>query len=201
MRLRLQDLTVIRGERVLIENLELTISAGTSLLLEGANGSGKTSLLRAVAGLLRPHRGTVRIERSDKADCPVAEHAHFVGHADGVKGNLTIGENLDFWRRFMGGGSGGAETLDLFGLRDLGDVPVHFLSAGQKKKVGLARLMVAPRPLWLLDEPSVSLDTSACKVLADMMQKHVDDGGMLVAASHADLGIDFDQRCRLGSVR
>ncbi len=198
MQLLLRELSVIRGERVLIEDLTLTVPAGTSLLLEGANGSGKTSLLRAIAGLLRPHKGTVLLEGSDNADCPVAEQAHFVGHADGVKGNLTIAENLQFWRRFLGGGPGGAETLGLFGLGDLDDVPAHFLSAGQKKKVGLARLMVAHRPLWLLDEPSVSLDAAACGVLADMMQRHVAGGGMLVAASHVDLGFEFDQRCRLG---
>ncbi len=136
MRLLLEDLTVIRGERVLVEDLNLAVAAGTSLLLEGANGSGKTSLLRAIAGLLRPHNGAVRIEGSDKGDDPVAELAHFVGHADGVKGNLTIAENLDFWRRFLGGGSGGAGTLDLFGLGDLDDVPAHFLSAGQKSRPG-----------------------------------------------------------------
>ncbi len=198
MRLVLHDLSVIRGGRVLIEDLGLTVTAGTSLLLEGANGSGKTSLLRVIAGLLRPHKGSVRIDGSDSPDCPVAEQAHFVGHADGVKGNLTIAENLNFWRRFLDGGSAGEETLDLFGLGDLDDVPAHFLSAGQKKKVGLARLSVARRPLWLLDEPSVSLDKAACTVLADMMKQHVTDGGMLVVASHVEMGFAFDQRCRVG---
>lgn len=198
MQLLLRDLAVARGERVLVQGLNLCVSAGNSLLLEGANGSGKTSLLRVIAGLLRPWQGEVVLEGSTDEDASVAEQSHFFGHADGVKGNLTIAENLRFWENYIGDGAGEGDLLEIFGLGDLGDVPAHFLSAGQKRKLGLLRLLAARRPVWLLDEPNVSLDENACNVLAGLMARHVAEGGILIVASHVDVGIAFDQTCRLG---
>ncbi len=198
MQLLLHDLAVARGERVLVRDLNLSVSAGSSLLLEGANGSGKTSLLRVIAGLLRPWQGEVVLEGSKDEDASVAEQSHFFGHADGVKGNLTIVENLRFWQNYIGDGVVDDDPLDVFGLGELCDVPAHFLSAGQKRKLGLLRLLAARRPVWLLDEPNVSLDGDACDILAGLMKRHVAEGGILVVASHVDVGISFDQTRQLG---
>jgi heme exporter protein A len=197
-RLTVNSLKAQRGERVLFQDLSFDVVAGQSLLVEGANGCGKTTLLRTIAGYARPDAGNVTLD--DKVqDIPLQEQLHYIGHLDGAKGTMTVEENLSFWCSYLGDGSAKL-TEDLFGLEDIFDIPAHYLSAGQRRKLALSRLIAVKRLVWLLDEPSVSLDTEARDILSAMMKRHVDDGGILLATSHTDLGISFSKQLRLGVV-
>ncbi|MBN8921127.1 MAG: heme ABC exporter ATP-binding protein CcmA, partial [Rhizobiales bacterium] len=151
----------------------------------------KSSLLRVLAGLIQPARGSARLVGGD-SDLALAEQAHFLGHLDPVKPTLTVAENLDFWRRFLGGGAGRttAEALGAVGLAPLADLPAGYLSAGQRRRLSFARLLVVRRAVWLLDEPTAALDTAAQELATGLMRAHVADGGILVAATHAPLGLD-----------
>lgn len=185
------DLTCIRGERTVFKGLGFSLSSGEALVLTGANGSGKSSLLRLMAGLLRPAAGAVRWDDADALADPDLHHArlHYVGHLDAVKPVLTAAENVSFWAA-MRGGSDVGDALDAFGIRHLMDVPGRFLSAGQKRRVALARVLAAPAPLWLLDEPATALDKAATGLLRDAIARHRAGGGMVVVSTHADLGLD-----------
>ena len=174
-----------------------------ALIVTGPNGAGKTSLLRALAGFLPIESGGFALDGGD-GERTVGEQAHYLGHADGVKAALTAGENLAFAAAMLGGDS--SRTAQLAALSALGlshviDFPARLLSAGQRRRVALARLLVAKRPLWLLDEPTTALDAAAQVALAAVMQAHLESGGILVAAVHAPLGLDGAQELRLGSAR
>lgn len=195
-RLTVNSLKAQRGERVLFQDLTFDVAAGQSLLIEGANGCGKTTLLRTIAGYARPDSGSVGLTDAIK-EAPLQEQIHYIGHLDGAKGTMTVEENLTFWCRYLGGGAVKL-TTDLFGLEDIFDIPTHYLSAGQRRKLALSRLIAVKRLVWLLDEPSVSLDTEARNILSAMMKQHVADGGILLATSHTDLGISFSKQLRLG---
>jgi heme exporter protein A len=171
-----------------------------SLIVTGPNGAGKTSLLRALAGFLPVEAGGFVLDGGDN-ERTVGEQAHYLGHADGVKGALTAGENLAFAAAMLGGDS--ARTTQLGALAALGlshviDFPARLLSAGQRRRVALARLLTAKRPLWLLDEPATALDAGAQGALAAVMRAHVQGGGILVAAVHSPLGLADVQELRLG---
>jgi heme exporter protein A len=201
MRLRAWDLTIERGGRRVISGLSFEVAAGAALIVTGANGAGKTSLLRALAGFLPVEAGGFALEGGD-AERTVGEQAHYLGHADGVKSALTAGENLAFAAAMLGGDSTRAAqfgALSALGLSHVIDFPARLLSAGQRRRVALARLTVAKRPLWLLDEPATSLDVAAQAALAAIMRTHLKDGGVLVAAVHASLGLDDAQELRLRS--
>jgi heme exporter protein A len=202
MRLRAWDLTIDRGGRRVIAGLSFEAPAGLALIVTGPNGAGKTSLLRALAGFLPIEGGGSVLEGGDR-ERTVGEQAHYLGHADGVKSALSAGENLAFAAAMLGGDS--SRTAQLAALRALGlghviDFPARLLSAGQRRRVALARLLVATRPLWLLDEPATALDVAAQSALAAIMRSHLQGGGILVAAAHGSLGLDGAQELKLGAI-
>ncbi len=189
MQLVVDSLTVSRGERRVLDGLSARLAPGEGLLLTGPNGAGKTTLLRTIAGFLRPDAGSVRLEGAEEP-AEVGIHCHMIGHQNGIKPRLTVAENLTFWARYLSGGAAGVEAaLQRLDLAEIDDLPAGCLSAGQKRRLGLARLLVAKRPLWLLDEPTVSLDAASTEVLAAVVAEHIRDGGMAIAATHIPLGI------------
>lgn len=197
LRLAALDLACIRGGRLVFEGLSFELAAGHALVLTGANGAGKSSLLRQIAGLLEVTEGRIELQGGDP-ELGVAEQAHYVGHLDGLKPMMSVVETLRFWGRFLGGPAEAADAaLDAMALAPLADLPVAYLSAGQKRRLSLARLAVAPRPLWLLDEPSVALDAASVARLKDFMSAHLAAGGLIVAATHLDLGLAMAAELRL----
>ncbi|HTZ66740.1 MAG TPA: heme ABC exporter ATP-binding protein CcmA [Roseiarcus sp.] len=202
MRLRAWNLTIERGGRRVIAGLSFEAPEGSALIVTGPNGAGKTSLLRALAGFLPIEAGGFALDDSDE-ERTVGEQAHHLGHADGVKSALTAGENLAFAAAMLGGDSSRAAqlaALTALGLGHVIDFPARLLSAGQRRRVALARLLVAKRPLWLLDEPTTALDAAAQRAFAAIMRAHVQGGGILVAAAHGALGLDDAQELRLGDI-
>ncbi len=193
MRLRASSIAIERGGRGLFANLSFDVAAGQALIVTGPNGSGKSSLLRAVAGLLPLAAGAITLE-GGAADASLGEQAHYFGHLDALKGSLTASENLTFWASSLAGASSGVlsvpAALERVGLAHVADLPVHALSAGQKRRVALARQLTAARPVWLLDEPLSALDAAAQARLGEIMREHLSGGGLIVAATHAPLGID-----------
>lgn len=187
--LKLQNLTLRRGGRLLFSGLELDLKAGQIAALTGRNGAGKTSLLRAVAGLVQPESGAISFGDRDPDEAR-AGALHLIGHQDGLKTGRTVAEELVFWSRWFGADRNqalaSAERLDLTGLLNL---EVRRLSAGQRKRLALARLLAAPRPLWLLDEPLSPLDASWRQRFGDLMAEHLASGGLILAAVHDPLPI------------
>jgi len=188
-RLELSDVAVRRGGRRLFSGLSLALQAGEACALTGANGAGKTSLLRAVAGLVSLEAGEISFGGVDPAEARGAGR-HLVGHQDGLKPARTTREELDFWSVWSGGTAASAEAaaqaLELTALLDL---EVRRLSAGQRRRLALARLIAAPRPLWLLDEPLSPLDAGWRARFGAMMQAHLAGGGLILAAVHDPLPI------------
>jgi heme exporter protein A len=198
LKLCVEHLRVARGDRMIIDALSFDVGAGEALLLTGANGAGKTTLLRALAGLMPIAGGAVRLE-GGSADSDVGEQCHFVGHLNGLKSGLSAAENLAFWASYLGGAGGVSvrDALAKFELGALADIPAGALSAGQKRRLGLARLLVVHRPVWLLDEPTVSLDAQSVGLLAGVIEGHVAGGGMVIAATHLPLGLAKTRELRL----
>lgn len=197
-----EAMTCVRGGRTVFSRLSFRIAAGEALVLLGRNGAGKSSLLRLIAGLLRPAAGTIVLNGSD-AELSVGEQAHYLGHQDALKPSLSVRENLAFWASFLAGTKAGgadavADALAAVGLDDLAELPAGYLSAGQRRRLSLARLLAVPRPLWLLDEPTAALDAGAQARLAELMQDHLTAGGLILVATHGPLGLDAARELRLG---
>jgi heme exporter protein A len=189
LRLSATGLGCVRGFRNVFNDLNLQLSSGDALALTGPNGAGKSSLLRLLAGLLRPSAGRVAFE-GDTDEGAVAERAHYLGHLDAFKTALTVGENIEFWIHYLGGEHDAAPALAAVGLESLEHLPAAYLSAGQRRRLSLARLIAVSRPLWLLDEPASALDSAGQEMLAGLMRTHLARGGMIVAATHGPLGIE-----------
>jgi len=190
MRLSGRGVTCVRGGRVVFAGLDFEASAGEVLAVTGANGSGKTSLLRLIAGLLIPAEGAVALEGAD-AELTLPEQAHYLGHRDALKPALSVTENLSFWRDFLGGEAHDAgQSLKAVRLDHAAHLPAAYLSAGQRRRLSLARLLTVRRPVWLLDEPTAALDVAGQELFAGLMRDHVARGGLIVAATHGPLGIE-----------
>lgn len=186
-----------RGGRLVFEGLSLRLANGEAIALTGRNGAGKSSLIAMLCGRLRPEAGAIRLEGF--GDAPLAETAHLVGHRDGLKAALTAAENLRFAQDVLGDPAAApAEALATVGLPHAGDLPVGYLSAGQRRRVALARLLVSARPLWLLDEPLAALDAASQAMLAGLMTAHLAAGGAILAATHGPLGLDGTRELRIG---
>jgi heme exporter protein A len=198
MRLEGTDLVCVRGGRVVFGELDFSLGGGEALLVTGPNGAGKSSLLRMIAGLVQVARGRFRLV-DGPADRTLAEQAHYLGHQDALKGALTVAENLDFWSRYLGGLGSQPAALAAVGLDGVAELPAAYLSAGQRRRLSIARLIAVPRPIWLLDEPTAALDRAAQATLTDLMRQHLSSGGMILAATHGPIGLDGATELRLGA--
>ncbi len=185
-----RDLACWRGERLVFRGLSVALAPGDALILTGPNGSGKSSLLRLMAGLMPPFSGALLWDGASIADDQASHRArlHLIGHQDAVKPVLTVAETIAFWGNLHGGG-GAMAALEHFGLGRLGEMPCRLLSAGQKKRLSLARLLASPAPLWLLDEPTTGLDAQSTGALEAAIAGHREAGGIVVAATHVPLGL------------
>ncbi|HWV52517.1 heme ABC exporter ATP-binding protein CcmA [Pseudorhodoplanes sp.] len=196
MILSAQALTCQRGGRSIFEGLGFSVAGGEALLITGRNGAGKSSLLRMIAGLLRIAGGTLTLQGGDP-ERSIGEQAHYLGHSDALKPALSVEENLAFWTAWLGGTGEPRHALAAVGLDSLTALPAAYLSAGQKRRLSIARLVAAKRPLWLLDEPTSALDTASQGMLLDLMRGHLAGGGIIVAATHLPLGIDGARELKL----
>ena len=208
MRLLVENLQLIRNERRLFDGLNFALHDGDSLVLTGANGTGKSSLLRALAGLLGLSGGGISFYLDAAATNPgeasLAEHCHFLGMADGLKSALTAAENLMFWGKMLAAGGSAEATapktaLAQLNLEGLQHTPVAFLSAGQRRRVALARLLIIKRPIWLLDEPTNALDSASQTLFSQLCASHLAVGGIVIAASHLDLALPNARSLNLDS--
>lgn len=198
VKLAASELSVDRGGRAVLRGLSFVANGGEAFLLTGPNGSGKTTLIRTIAGFIKPVAGAITLDGGPE-EAELAEQCHYVGHANAIKASLTVTENARFWTRFMGGETRSIEpALERFNLMALSDIPAGYLSAGQKRRLGLARLLLADRPIWLLDEPSVSLDAASTAILAQVVDAHVMAGGIAIAATHLPLGLARTRELKLG---
>ncbi len=191
IRFEADDLACIRGERPVFSGLSFSLAPGGGLILRGPNGSGKSSLLRILAGFLKPVGGSLAWGDFPMAEAPEMHRArtHYVGHMEAIKPALTVEEHLEFWARAKGYKQPAANILTALDLESLADVPGRFLSAGQKRRLSLTRLLATPATLWLLDEPSVTLDAQSAARLEDMLAAHRATGGMAIVATHAEIAL------------
>jgi heme exporter protein A len=188
----------VRGGREVFAGLDFEACSGEALAVTGPNGSGKTSLLRMIAGLLTLAGGSIDLEGGE-AGLTLAEQAHYLGHRDALKPALSVLENLSFWRDFLGGTKfGPSASLGAVGLDHAANLPAAYLSAGQRRRLSIARLAAAQRSIWLLDEPSTALDAAGQTLFVALMRDHLAQGGLIVAATHTPLGVDA-RELRIGT--
>jgi heme exporter protein A len=198
MQLIADNLACNRGGREVFAGLNFSLSGGEALVVTGRNGAGKSSLLRMIAGLVHVAAGRLELEGGEP-DASIAEQAHYVGHQDAVKPSLTVGENLKFWAQYLGASEPATDpALQAVDLAPLANLPAAYLSAGQRRRLSIARLVAVPRPLWLLDEPTSALDVPSQNRLADLMRSHLAGGGMIVAAAHGPIGLERAREMKIG---
>jgi heme exporter protein A len=200
MRLSGRQIDCVRGGREVFSGLDFEAASGEVLAVTGPNGAGKTSLLRLIAGLLVPAGGSLGLEGGD-AELTLPEQSHYLGHRDALKPALSVAENLSFWRDFLGGDVGDtSQSLAVMGLDHATHLPAAYLSAGQRRRLSIARLLVVRRPVWLLDEPTSALDAAGQDLFAGLMRDHVKGGGIVIAATHTPLGTDT-RELRMGGAK
>lgn len=203
MRLTADGLAARRGEDLIFKDVSFALETGESLVLTGRNGSGKSTLLRVVAGLLRPESGRVEWHsESAESGMRAAEACHYLGHRNAMKAELSVTENLAFWKDFFGDVKGGHglpvhEAAELVGLGSIVHLPFGYLSAGQQRRMAFAKLLVAYRPVWILDEPTAALDVNAEGVFTTLIKAHLAKGGILLAATHQPLGLENAKELRM----
>ncbi|WP_018183036.1 heme ABC exporter ATP-binding protein CcmA [Kaistia granuli] len=194
------EIAVTRGGRSIFSQLSFSLTAGELLAVTGANGAGKSTLLRAVAGLLPLAAGSLRFQGGSEVGGPIGESLHYFGHLDGLKSSLTVRDNLALWARIAGrSGLSGIEALEAVELDHLDDMPAGYLSAGQRRRASLARLLVVRRPIWLLDEPTSALDARAEATFGTLLADHLKSGGLALAATHRPLPVAATASLTLGA--
>jgi heme exporter protein A len=197
MRLSASNLACHRGGREVFAGLSFAVASGEVLAVTGRNGAGKSSLLRTIVGLVRVAGGSLTLEGGDP-ELTLAEQAHYLGHQDALKPSLSVAENLKFWSGFLGRkAADDAAALAAVGLDSLADLPAAYLSAGQRRRLSIARLLAVKRPIWLLDEPMSTLDAAAQERLGALMRTHLAEGGLILAATHGPLGLAATRELRL----
>jgi heme exporter protein A len=200
MRLSATDLACRRGGREVFAGVSFSVAGGESLTIRGRNGAGKSSLLRMAVGLVRIAGGRLALEGGDP-ELTIGEQAHYLGHLDALKPSLSVVENLRFWSDFLGAAAVDlGEPLRAVGLDALADLPAAYLSAGQRRRLSIARLLAVKRPLWLLDEPTSTLDAAAQTKLGEIMRAHLAGGGIMLAATHSPLQLEGTRELNLDSV-
>jgi heme exporter protein A len=200
--LEVSDLAARRGDDRIFSGIDFALQDGESLVLTGRNGTGKSTLIRVVAGLLPADAGTVRVAANGANMPRAAEAMHYLGHRNAMKRELTVEENLVFWKSFMGDLAGGTgldvePAAEELGLAELLHLPFGYLSAGQQRRMAMAKLLVAWRPVWLLDEPTAALDRQSDALFARIMTEHLGRGGIIVAATHQELGLGSATRLEM----
>ena len=193
MKLQINNLSVRRGDELIVSDLTFTVATGEALVVQGANGVGKSTLLRALAGLLSHDGGSVEVADPDPefSGMTVGELCHYLGGDNAMKPALSVEENLLFWQEFCGQPHLDVdEALDMVGLDGLQTVPFAHLSTGQRRRIAIARLLVSYRPIWILDEPTSGLDAASEKQFSALMQAHLEDDGLIIAATHIPLGLE-----------
>ncbi|MGI9440557.1 MAG: heme ABC exporter ATP-binding protein CcmA [Parvibaculales bacterium] len=180
----LDNITIRRGARLVLRDFSLAIKSGEAWAVQGGNGAGKTTLLRLLAGLVRPTMGCLRLIGAKN----LAQAGHYLGHLDGLKNLRTVHEEIIYQAALYGSSPPHpTKFLHILGLAECAPMPIGDLSAGQRRRLTLARLLLAPRPIWLLDEPFTALDVQGCALVAGLVATHIKKGGMAVVASHAPL--------------
>jgi heme exporter protein A len=201
MRLVAENLSARRGGEPVIRGLSFTVSAGEALVVTGPNGVGKSTLLRVVAGLLAADTGDVRLDPLPPGAEALAEACHYLGHRNGMKQQLTVGENLSFWRDLMRRSGRPAVTVSeaaaAVGLEALLSLPYGYLSAGQQRRIAIARLLVARRLVWIVDEPTAGLDAQSEEIFAGLVDRHLEAGGLALIATHQPLAIKRQRQLAL----
>ena len=199
MQLSADNLACTRGGRAVFAGLNFSVTGGHALVVTGRNGAGKSSLLRLIAGLVRIAGGRLMLEGGEP-EASIPEQAHYLGHHDALKPALSVAENLLFWTGFLGAGPESVEpALAAVGLGPLAGLPAAYLSAGQRRRLWIARLVAVQRPIWLLDEPTSALDAPSQERLAGLMHDHLAGGGMIIAAAHGPIGLESPREMRLGA--
>jgi heme exporter protein A len=198
MQLTGDNLVCRRGGRTVFSGLNFSVSSGEAIMIVGRNGAGKSSLLRMIAGLICISAGRLELTGGE-VDITLPEQTHYLGHLDALKPSLSVRENLRFWADYLGDSGAAIEpALEVVDMVPLADLPAAYLSAGQRRRLSIARLVAVPRPLWLLDEPTSALDVPSQDRLAGLMRQHLAGRGMILAATHGPIGLENARELRVG---